>query len=513
MSAATARGERAFVAAVVAVFLLLGLVGVLNHEMWRDELEIWLVARDADSLPALFDNMSTEAHPALWYLLTYALSRFTDDPASMQLLHLLLAAGAVFVFAGFAPFDRLHRALFCFGYYAFYEFSIISRNYVLVLLLSLVFCALFRQWRRHALAVAAVLFLLANSHLYGAIAAGCFAVLLALELRAAVRRGEPGPGPREALAGAVIAAGVLVGVGHVYYQARLIGPTHNSYVPGMDLPWLADCVSAVYYGYVPLPRFGDPHFWNTNLLWAMPEPARSVTTVTLAALLYALSVTILRRRPAVLAVFALGSAAMLLITLFQWYGWARHHGQLYLLFVACWWLSRVDVEHRETAATAGLASRVLTVVMALQVVAGAYAWVTDLVRPFSNASRVGAYLREPGFADAVLVGSLDYAAQGVAAYVDREIYYPQSRSFGTFVRWGPERQAVPSTRVLEDAVALLRERGRDVVVILNFEVQSPRQGEVVPVAPDARVEGLARFEGAIVPDEDFFVYRFFAPPR
>ena len=41
-------------AAALCLFVLLGLIGILHHEMWRDELEIWLLARDSGSMRELF---------------------------------------------------------------------------------------------------------------------------------------------------------------------------------------------------------------------------------------------------------------------------------------------------------------------------------------------------------------------------------------------------------------------------------------------------------------------------
>ena len=73
-------------ALVLVLFLVLGFVGVLNHELWRDEAEIWIIARDSGTLSELLVNMGTEGHPALWYLLNFLLTRATTDPLAMQLL-------------------------------------------------------------------------------------------------------------------------------------------------------------------------------------------------------------------------------------------------------------------------------------------------------------------------------------------------------------------------------------------------------------------------------------------
>jgi hypothetical protein len=60
-----------FALMVTAGFFVIALLGILSHEMWRDEHQAWLVARDANSLSQLLDNMNYEGNPALWHFFLY----------------------------------------------------------------------------------------------------------------------------------------------------------------------------------------------------------------------------------------------------------------------------------------------------------------------------------------------------------------------------------------------------------------------------------------------------------
>ena len=112
--------DTAWINVLVIAFLVLGLIGVFNHEMWRDELQAWMIARDSSSLIDLYNNLRYEGHPSLWYIFLYAITRFTDNPLAMQLFHLLIASGTIYVFAKFSPFTKLQKILFTFGYFPFY---------------------------------------------------------------------------------------------------------------------------------------------------------------------------------------------------------------------------------------------------------------------------------------------------------------------------------------------------------------------------------------------------------
>src|SRR3954464_6432792 len=110
---------------LVAVYAAVVAPTILRHEMWHDELNSWDVARDAHSLAGLFANMHFEAHPALWYLCLYAITRFTSDPRAMQIFHLLIATGTVAIIASASPFTTLERWLLAFGYFFVFEFAVI----------------------------------------------------------------------------------------------------------------------------------------------------------------------------------------------------------------------------------------------------------------------------------------------------------------------------------------------------------------------------------------------------
>ena len=52
---------------ITSAFFLLAAYLLSNHEMWRDEIQAWLLARDSTSVPNLFANLKYEGHPALCF--------------------------------------------------------------------------------------------------------------------------------------------------------------------------------------------------------------------------------------------------------------------------------------------------------------------------------------------------------------------------------------------------------------------------------------------------------------
>ncbi len=151
------RPDRGFAALVTLAYLFVALFAIGHHEMWRDELHCWLVARDSATPWAVVHNRAYDGQPPLWYLLLWALEKTTHDPRSMQVLHVAIATAVVWVFSSRAPFGRPIRALFPFGYFVAYEYVALSRCYGLALLLALLLCA--HHPRRVARAIATSLLL------------------------------------------------------------------------------------------------------------------------------------------------------------------------------------------------------------------------------------------------------------------------------------------------------------------------------------------------------------------
>ena len=90
-----------------------------HHELWRDEVQEWLLARDSSSAIDLLSCQKYEGHPALWQLLLMPLTRAFGAAIAMQVLNLLVATATVYLLVRWSPFTRLQKVLLSFGYIPF----------------------------------------------------------------------------------------------------------------------------------------------------------------------------------------------------------------------------------------------------------------------------------------------------------------------------------------------------------------------------------------------------------
>jgi len=73
--------------------IVVDVIRTLHHAMWRDELQIFMLAVDSSSPWSLLLKLKYEAHPGLWHLLVWVITRVTSDPMWMQVMHIGLTIG------------------------------------------------------------------------------------------------------------------------------------------------------------------------------------------------------------------------------------------------------------------------------------------------------------------------------------------------------------------------------------------------------------------------------------
>jgi hypothetical protein len=473
---------------------LLQLCGLLRHAMWRDEMQVWLLARYSHSFRELLYYKRYECHPAAWYSLVYLASRVSSNPFAMQLVHLLIASSTIYVLARYSPFTRVQKVLLVCGYFLVFEYATISRCYALGVLLVFCFCAVFQPGsRKRYFTLSLLLALLAETSAYGAIIAAVLALFLALEFVSA-------PGPllwknfRQIVAPAFVFAG-----GMALAAMQMVVPKDSRFAAflhfSLDESDIELTLSAIWKAFVPLPEL-TIHFWNSNIVHGPLLPWLSITVL-------GISVLFLVRHWTLTATYGCGVAVLLVFRhILKWGVSLRHDGHFFILFLVCVWLAAKCPEKPllklQVDRIFGWFLRkrdvILTGLLAVHAVAGIGVTAVALVRPFSQSEATAQFLKTNHLDRMFIVGETDHRASSVVGYLNRPIYYYDEGRMGSFVVWAQPHP--PKESVLEVAAAKAVEQRQDVLAILN------RRPPSIPV----NIRELASFEGSIVEDEIYYVY-------
>lgn len=525
----TCPAESHYALGVTLLFLAVSGFTAVHHEMWRDEIQAWLLARDSASIFDLFASLKYERHPGLWYLFLMPLSRLTASPVVMQAFHLCIAGGTVYLFVRYAPFNRLQKFLFSFGYFPLYEYAIIARNYALGLLLIILLCVLFKERYQRPLGIGCVLLLLAHTSLHGlivtvAIGVGLFCEFLWFRARGsawqtpltrkerekAERDVQPtvDVGRRVWFGFALIALGIFTAVVQLTPPSDL--GSHVEWNFHFNLHRLAKVMHLISCAFLPIPP-ASLHFWGHHQFETYP--LFQAVSLPLSGFLLLCGVLPVRKRPTALLIYLVSMLMTLTFFYVVGYGNLRNHGFLFVTFLMVAWIYRdcpeIHVSERKSAARnsafAGFTawprtfSTMLTFILVCQCIGGIIAVRMELRHVFSFGKQTAEYIKAQGLQDLPMVGDADFAVSTVVGYLQKDhVYYVRGNRLGSFVRWDQARNGSRAD-VVDVAKTLHTETSQDVLLILNY----PLNAALLERFP---LTSLAHFTGGVIGREDFHLY-------
>jgi hypothetical protein len=484
-------GRRAWLLAggLALVHLAVATIVLLHHEMWRDEVHCWLVARDARTPWDVVHARAYDGQPPLWYLLLWLLTRVTWRPQAMQAVHLAIASANVAVFGRYAPFRWWAKVAFPFGYFAVYEYAALSRCYGLALLFALLLCAHHPRRYERPWTTGVLLAGLALTTTVSTLAAAGYAAAILLDARVERRAWIP-------LAFAA-AAGLAAGL--CAWPPADSTVAHIGEPPGMAWDFAPTRILAAV---APVPR-PDFFFWNALLDW--PPFARAAAPA--AFLVFAWLVFVLSRDRFAVVLFAVGT--LLLVGLFKgvYSGSVRHHGFIFVVFLMGAWIAYDTPASRAGASWRRLRDRslapTLAVILLAQLPGSAIAAYFDRRYIFSSGARAAATLRALGLDKAPLVAEIDFAGTAFIGQLGPHSFAYSVRTLRpfTFVRWTRDRLWDPTDTDAIGATEVIGAlRGEDAVLVLNRPL-------IPELVDGTHVVRLAELYDSMIEEENFYIYR------
>ena len=460
--------DSVFAILLVSAFLCIGLANTLTHEMWRDELQSWMIAKDSTSIENLFWNKRYEGHPSLWHICLYVLSRFTHQPITMQFFHLMVATATVYIFTRFSPFTRLQKILFVFGFFPLYEYGTISRHYAMSVLFIFCLCALLRNPNRNYIIMSCILFLIAQTII--------FAVIIAIAFGATFFFGYIADRDfRKSLSARKTE--ILIGIsiyilGIVSSVLQCIPPAdvgaYSGWKTNIDICYLLQSISAVCRSYLLV---------NRNIL-----PCAAFNAVV-SIFLLSFWLLVFYRKPVVLLLYSLGTTGLLAFGYLKATIGIRHHGYLFILLIVCLWLSDYnrdrEPKHRLISNFSTFCNKYrvsfITAILLIHCLSGIAASGRDWLQPYSAGKQTAKFINDKHISGMLMAGDWDYVASVVAGYLDRKIYYPRTDRFGSFIlwdkRWGDEKlKNRSSSEILQKIEELATQKKQDVLLIMNYKL-------------------------------------------
>jgi hypothetical protein len=470
-----------------------------RHEMWRDELQAWTIVTHSPNLLSIFHNIQYEGHPILWFLLIWPASLLTHNPLAIQIINLALASLTAYFVVYRSPFSVFEKVCILFSYFILYEYTMISRNYMIGVTLMVAIAALWRNYQKNLPAICVLLVLLFQTNAFMlAIASAIFGILI-LQLYQDKLLFK--------LKSLVYVVSVLLGP--MLFAFTTHAPPDNSYSAGwnLHLDWTGTKITLgnIYKGLIPIPFFVRG-FWGTNI-----SQDQLLNAFMGAALLCVLIFAF--RKDTYSLIFLLLSFGLLYVFMYtKFVGHLRHHGHFTLALLFAGWISRYRLRSKFT-------ERVFMAIFIIQVIPGCFAYAVDLRYPFSNAKYVANYIKKNYPDDVQIAGAYNDLSSNVAGYLEKDIHFLNDGRFSSYVIWKNAYWNYKLFRLDEDTLRKKYLQTIDIskpnLLIMNyrngedFAKFALKEGETKVSSIDNisfKIECLKIFQGATVPDENYLLY-------
>ncbi len=381
------------------------------HELWKDEWQAWLVSRDL-GLGNMLAFLNYEGHPSLWYLY---LKAWTVLPIQEHIL-LQVAHGTLVVITFYYLFMRiklpsLWKVLISLSYFVVFEYGVINRGYILVILLSLMALDMIIRGNRSWI-LGLVILLLCQSEAYGVIIAAVITVYILLN-----EEGKKLIFDKKILLWSI--AGFLLFVLTVFPRGNEDDFTRAYNQQSLSTEVIHESIQG--------------HLANVFAIGLIDDTASNGVSLigfilSLVVLFILVWIFVRDRRSLLTILFGLLSFILFGILIFS--GGVRQWGMVYLLFILILILSHCNNSNWS------LSRYTLVIVLMISpMIHGVRALITDAQIPFSNAQMMGLFIKEkvPDNVPVVVINKFETAPVG--AYADRPLYELPSGETFTYFKW------------------------------------------------------------------------------
>ena len=117
-----------------AIWITFNIILLLRHELWRDEANVWLIARSLTPRQ-LFMEIKYQGHPCLWYLLVMPFAKAGLPFITIGIMSLMIMSVSAGIFLWKAPIHIFTKIVCLFSPIFTYYYPVIARNYCLIALL------------------------------------------------------------------------------------------------------------------------------------------------------------------------------------------------------------------------------------------------------------------------------------------------------------------------------------------------------------------------------------------
>lgn len=468
MSVKQQRLQRIYPFLVTFIFLSISIFIIYLHVFTRDEQRAWyIVSAWSTSFKEFLAKMrDSEGTPYLWNTILYFVTHYiTDNIEFMKVIHLSISTVTVFLFLKYAPFNKIVKTLFVFGYFPFYEYSIISRNYAIGIIFMVIFLVLYKDKYKNIITISIVLFMMGQGNMFSFIISVVLFLMLAMEfiidrkIISCINKKH-------------FIFATIIFLSEVIFVFIQLGPQllSNRFGPSIftifnkslneykDI-FLNILPKVVIPAYLPIPRL-TLNFWGSNLIIYYLSRFAFNWGLLIALILLVIPIFLIKRK--VIFLYVTGTIGILIFPLFIYRGRPfieghldlRQYGHIFIFFIICLWISCVNKNDSylikdKSKFIKKFLNIFLMIILIVALFGSLVAIYFYIEYSFSPAKYVTEYIEKNyGVGDTAVVLKNFSDAQTISSHLDMVVYCMQCENFVYFPPYKLYKYP-PSIRVFE----------------------------------------------------------------
>jgi len=434
--------EIIFILISLIAYLSLSIILIYHHEFSSDEVHSWLIGLDSSNIKEFIGNFrDNEGHPVLWTFILYIVSHiFSSNVETMKIIHIAISTSTAFLILKFFPFNKIFRVAIIFSYFFFYEYSIISRNYAIGIFFMILFCVLYQNKFKNLIYIGITLFLMGQTNIYSFLISVFLFILVISDIIKSNKETKKDINKIFLIFFILLFLGEII---FLYWQLggqAITGTTFSAPLTGIFQKSLQDYITSfrnasigVIDSFLQTPPL-SVNFWGHSFLAAKLLKINFIFKYLIAFLFLIIPIFVLKRKAFIL--FFSGSLFILLISIFVYSASLRHYGHIFILFLISIWISKTDLKDKPifNFNSNYFFNIYLAIILTFSILGSSIAFYYDYKYPFTGGKAVSEYIESNFDLDnTIIMGYPGGRTQIISAYLNKDIYYPQSTSFKKLV--------------------------------------------------------------------------------
>lgn len=492
---------------ITFIFFVLSFWLVHFHEMWADELHSWTFARDVNSISTFFYSLKYGGHPSLWYLIVYPFSKIFSNNISIQYLHIIISTFNIYILNRYSPFSYYKKILITFSYFFFYEYSLITRNYSLTILLIFIICTLITIKSNSRLLISFFIFLLCHSHVFGIVFAISFLAYFNSEKY--FKNNKFLKQDKIDLISLII---IVIGILSSFLT--VIQPSDSPLASSFSNYILFDnyliLIKSFISGYLPIPKF-KYEFWNSIIYYDKNFIILGSFIVFTMITFIFISVFSFINRPSALIFFFCSTFGLFCLFLYTKYlGAIRHSGFFFITFLATMWIKESSKNLNLINFYKGyfelcvkkIVNYFFLFICTAHFIATIFPVYLDYNYPFSGAIETANYIKKEKLDNYQIVSNPSFNTSAVIGHLDKKkSFYINENRYATYYTFDSSLNLAYQHKNFLQKIIELKNHHGSLLILLNYNIAEN-------ILNDLNLVKVFQSKKSIVRDEIFYLYTF-----